>query len=36
LGVSSYFADLVVALALMSTLVGSLFLRYRVRTLKAA
>ena len=31
LGVSSYFADLVVALALMSTLVGSLFLRYRVR-----
>jgi ABC-type uncharacterized transport system permease subunit len=34
LGVSSYFADLVVALALMSTLVGSLFLRYRVRALK--
>lgn len=36
LGVSSYFADLVVALALMSTLVGSLFLRYRVRALKAS
>jgi simple sugar transport system permease protein len=32
LNISSYFADLVVALALMSTLVGSLFLRYRVRS----
>src|SRR5262249_6668071 len=31
LGISNYFADLVVALALMCTLVGSLFLRYRVR-----
>jgi ABC-type uncharacterized transport system permease subunit len=36
LGVSNYFADLVVALALMCTLVGSLFLRYRVRALRAA
>ncbi|MGF1622955.1 MAG: ABC transporter permease [Rhodomicrobiaceae bacterium] len=31
LGVSNYFADLVVALALMCTLAGSLFLRYRIR-----
>jgi ABC-type uncharacterized transport system permease subunit len=31
LAVSNYFADLVVALALMTTLAGSLFLRYRVR-----
>ena len=31
LGVSNYFADLVVALALMCTLAGSLFLRYRLR-----
>jgi general nucleoside transport system permease protein len=34
LGVSNYFADLVVALALMCTLVGSLFLRYRVRFMR--
>jgi ABC-type uncharacterized transport system permease subunit len=31
LAVSNYFADLVVALALMTTLAGSLFLRYRLR-----
>jgi simple sugar transport system permease protein len=31
LGVSNYFSDLVVALALMCTLAGSLFLRYRLR-----
>jgi simple sugar transport system permease protein len=31
LGISNYFADLVVALALMCTLAGSLFLRYRLR-----
>jgi ABC-type uncharacterized transport system permease subunit len=31
LGVSNYFADLVVALSLLSVLVGSLFLRYRLR-----
>lgn len=31
LGVSSYFADLVVALALLCVLVGSLFTRYRLR-----
>ena len=36
LGISSYFADLVVALALMCTLVGSLFLRYRIRILRIA
>ena len=31
LTISNYFADLVVALALMCTLIGSLFLRYRLR-----
>jgi len=31
LGVSNYFADLVVSLALLCVLVGSLFLRYRLR-----
>jgi len=31
LAISNYFADLVVALALMCTLIGSLFLRYRLR-----
>jgi general nucleoside transport system permease protein len=31
LAISNYFADLVVALALMCTLAGSLFLRYRLR-----
>ncbi|WP_186417140.1 ABC transporter permease [Bosea sp. CS1GBMeth4] len=31
LGVSNYFADLVVALSLLSVLVGSLFLRYRLK-----
>ena len=30
-GISNYFADLVVALALMCTLAGSLLLRYRLR-----
>jgi general nucleoside transport system permease protein len=34
LAVSNYFADLVVALALMSTLAGSLFLRYRLRIMR--
>ena len=32
LAISNYFADLVVALALMCTLAGSLFLRYRLRS----
>jgi simple sugar transport system permease protein len=36
LGVSNYFADLVVALALMCTLAGSLLSRYRIRLLGAA
>jgi hypothetical protein len=31
LAISNYFADLVVALALMCALAGSLFLRYRLR-----
>ena len=36
LGVSNYFADLVVALSLLSVLVGSLFLRYRLRRVETA
>lgn len=35
LGVSNYFADLVVALALLCVLVGSLFTRYRLRWVAA-
>jgi simple sugar transport system permease protein len=34
IGVSSYFADLVVALALICVLIGSLFARYRVRLVR--
>jgi general nucleoside transport system permease protein len=36
LGISNYFADLVVALALLCVLIGSLFTRYRVRRMSAA
>jgi TRAP-type uncharacterized transport system fused permease subunit len=36
LGISSYFADLVVALALLFVLVGGLLLRYRIRFGRAA
>ncbi|MCA3585199.1 MAG: ABC transporter permease [Methylocystis sp.] len=36
LGISSYFADLVVSLALLSVLIGSLFTRYRLRWIRAA
>lgn len=36
LGISSYFADLVVALALLFVLVGGLFARYRLRLGRAA
>jgi general nucleoside transport system permease protein len=36
LGISNYFADLVVALALLCVLVGSLFTRYRLRWVSAA
>jgi ABC-type uncharacterized transport system permease subunit len=36
LGVSNYFADLVVALSLLCVLVGSLFLRYRLRRVETA
>jgi simple sugar transport system permease protein len=36
LGVSNYFADLVVSLALLSVLIGSLFTRYRLRRTRAS
>ena len=36
LGISNYFADLVVALALLCVLIGSLFTRYRLRLVRAA
>jgi simple sugar transport system permease protein len=36
LGISNYFADLVVSLALLSVLIGSLFTRYRLRWIRAA
>ncbi len=35
LGISNYFADLVVALALLCVLIGSLFTRYRLRFVRA-
>lgn len=35
LGISSYFADLVVSLALLCVLVGALFTRYRLRLVRA-
>ncbi len=35
LGISNYFADLVVALALLCVLIGSLFTRYRLRLVRA-
>lgn len=36
LGISNYFADLVVAISLIAVLIGSLFTRYRVRVMRRA